>query len=702
MKKLKFHIICILALCSPSAMAQYYTLKWTRTIGNKGWELVSTAVRDTSCNFYIAGSTCNNALSDQFLTTAHHNRQAFILKTDSSGLHVWTRYLGDKANCDIHSMQYNDNTIYVSGSFSDTLVIDGFRISASGRRGVFIAAFSSDGITKWLKKLGSENIKPLRSNLCISPDGKEIYIMVTFSGDIIRVPQKKNPVNQVKLAVFKLSSEGLHSEYFICNSDKEIVGTSMLFNQNKLFLAGRFKGDISFNDKLIQSAGGYDAFIAVLTDSLKPLRISTYGSFLNDEVSNLILDCNNDIIAAGSFMESVWFNPEIITAKGCKDIFLLKADSALTIQWVKQISGKGNERVYSLGSGHNGDILVSGSHSQDCIFNLHDVVKDIPKSESGFNNAFLAIFSSQGVFLSSVHFPGTSETTCKAILTDSNNDLYCIGNFTGKISVPSYDKKASSSSYHTRGDQDIFMTNYAYSCDNINLNLNNDSVLCGNNSLTIDAGPEYVSYQWMPSGNNTRFEHIHQPGWYAVTVKDTFGCIAKDSIQLTLSEYPLVYAGKDTSITRGKVFQCKSAFIKNTTAYYWTTRGNGTFDDHSRLHPIYYPAMSDLLGDRIILELHGLNDCGEHIDTISIDLFNEGIVTVSPNPTTGMVTLYTNQENNTFGFVDILTGEGTLLKRLTSAGLSSLSVDLSQYPSGTYLIRYGNNAGSGIFRISKL
>ncbi len=683
-------------------MAQYYSLKWNRTIGNPGWELVSTAVSDTSRNFYIAGSTCNKALSDQLLTTALHNRQAFILKTDSSGLHVWIKYLGDKANCDIHSMQYNDNTIYVSGGFSDTLVIDGFRISASGRRGLFIAAFSTDGTTKWLTKLEYDSFKPLRSNLCISPDGKEMYIIVTFSGDIIRVPRKKNPDNQVKLAVFKLSTEGLHSDYFICGSDKEIVGTSLLLNQNKLFLAGRFKGEISFNDKLIQSAGGYDAYIAVLTDSLKPVRISTYGSFLDDEVSNLISDCNNDIIAAGSFMESVWFNPQITTAKGCKDVFLLKADSALAIHWVKQISGKGNEQVYSIGCGNNGDIIVSGSHSQDCIFNIHDVAKDIPKSESGFNNAFLAIFSSQGVFLSSVHFPGTSETTCKAVLTESNNDLYCIGNFTGQISVPSYDKKTTSSRYHTKGDQDIFMACYGYNCDNINLNLNNDSILCINKFLTIDAGPDYVNYQWLPSGNDTRFEYINQPGWYSVTVKDTFGCIAKDSIRIKLSEYPLVYAGQDTSIARGKEYLCRSAFTKNTTGYYWTTQGNGTFDDYSKLHPMYYPSWSDLLGDRIILELHGSNDCGDHVDNITIDLLDEGIVTVSPNPTTGMITILTNQDNNTFGFVDILTGEGTLLKRLTSSELSSLSVDLSKYPSGTYLIRYFDNEGSGVFRITKL
>lgn len=47
---------------------------------------------------------------------------------------------------------------------------------------------------------------------------------------------------------------------------------------------------------------------------------------------------------------------------------------------------------------------------------------------------------------------------------------------------------------------------------------------------------------------------VHQAGTYILNVMNENGCIAKDSLHVSLAPLPVVYAGNDTVICAGSVY----------------------------------------------------------------------------------------------------------------------------------------------------
>ena len=64
-----------------------------------------------------------------------------------------------------------------------------------------------------------------------------------------------------------------------------------------------------------------------------------------------------------------------------------------------------------------------------------------------------------------------------------------------------------------------------------------DITRCEGDEVTLDAGPGYQSYIWS-TGDNTQNITVNKPDLYSVTVTDSHGCMASDSIQVNFENKP--------------------------------------------------------------------------------------------------------------------------------------------------------------------
>jgi hypothetical protein len=96
---------------------------------------------------------------------------------------------------------------------------------------------------------------------------------------------------------------------------------------------------------------------------------------------------------------------------------------------------------------------------------------------------------------------------------------------------------------------------YEYGTDTILvLDLGPDYGVCYDTSNTVAVNPaEFDFYQWS-TGDTTSYTHILSTGYYYVTVSDSLGCFAIDSIYITSYTLPYVDLGKDTAICPGSAF----------------------------------------------------------------------------------------------------------------------------------------------------
>ena len=123
----------------------------------------------------------------------------------------------------------------------------------------------------------------------------------------------------------------------------------------------------------------------------------------------------------------------------------------------------------------------------------------------------------------------------------------------------------------------------AKSSENYNLQLNlnctpvitlsDDSLLCGNETVTVGLNSNYSNYMWSTGATSSSI--IATKGYYSVTVTDSAGCIASlDSIRIDSVGIPTPFLGNDTTICSGDSILLAPGIY---TSYSWSNNSLANF-----------------------------------------------------------------------------------------------------------------------------
>jgi PKD repeat protein len=93
-----------------------------------------------------------------------------------------------------------------------------------------------------------------------------------------------------------------------------------------------------------------------------------------------------------------------------------------------------------------------------------------------------------------------------------------------------------------------------------------DTAICAGQSVRLNAGPSYLTYLWS-TGSISNVIEVSTAGTYSVEVKDCFGNISKDTVNLIVHPLPVFSFGKDTLLCNGANYQLDPGFLnsKNLT-----------------------------------------------------------------------------------------------------------------------------------------
>ena len=105
------------------------------------------------------------------------------------------------------------------------------------------------------------------------------------------------------------------------------------------------------------------------------------------------------------------------------------------------------------------------------------------------------------------------------------------------------------------------------SCYNLNVFIGNDTTICSSSNLLIQTNSIFDSYLWNNFDTN-RFTIINSPGTYFVSVFDSNGCEASDTINIFNHLIPLVDIGNDPTICDGDSLVLDAG--NNWDSYLWS------------------------------------------------------------------------------------------------------------------------------------
>tara|TARA_R110002050_G_scaffold74772_6_gene160330 strand:- start:97236 stop:99518 length:2283 start_codon:yes stop_codon:yes gene_type:complete len=243
-----------------------------------------------------------------------------------------------------------------------------------------------------------------------------------------------------------------------------VFKTIFLFSQEPLFEWGHSFGGIGFdfaqkividnNDNVIstgyyndsvdfdpsanvdnRTTVGYDEiFIQKLNSDGELVWIKSIGGLNYDVGHSIITDSNDNIFITGHFNGTVDFDPNIgvvnLTANGSyDDIFVFKLNVNGELLWVKQVGGASFEEGLSIALDLDDNVYTTGYFSGAIDF---DPGSGIHLLTSG--GIFLQKLDNDGNFIWAKNMTGgTGLTRGKSISTDSNNNIYIGGDFSGTV-----------------------------------------------------------------------------------------------------------------------------------------------------------------------------------------------------------------------------------------------------------------------------
>lgn len=342
--------------------------------------------------FFAYTADFDPGVGTSFLTS-NGEFDVFILKLDNDGNFVLAKNIGgnisDTGN-DIASD--NSNSIYVTGTFQDTVDFDASLNESigisNGMMDLFLAKYDSLGQFDYVVSVGSSTVDVGRS-LDVDDEGN-VYLTGDFmeTVDFDPGPNLQNLVSNGDADAFiaRYDSHGELSFVFSMGDFASDGGRSIkVDSEDNLYVVGDFSGSLDIDpgtDVVTLSSEGFgntDFFMAKYTTSGEFVGAKSIGGYimgnLNSDTGNSVdVDASGNIYVSGLFSATVDFDPgpaivniqsqgpigsyvakfaspilsvpEVVKNKlklypnPVKDLLTLQSETPLTVAWLTDLTGR--------------------------------------------------------------------------------------------------------------------------------------------------------------------------------------------------------------------------------------------------------------------------------------------------------------------------------------------------------------------------
>lgn len=214
--------------------------------------------------------------------------------------------------------------------------------------------------------------------------------------------------------------------------------------------------------------------------------------------------------------------------------------------------------------------------------------------------------------------------------------------------------------------------------------LGNDTTLCLNTALTLDAGGNGIQYYWN-TGATTRAITVNQGGQYFVIITAQNGCITQDSINVTQRGLRPTQDGIRIRNINPNTFNFSLYNPQNVGSVRWD------FGDGSPYSYQMNPVHTYNTNGNYIVTITTYSSCGAGIDTTTVhikglgaaDLALNNAINIYPNPASDFVTVAA-ENNSIIQQVHIADATGRTVEVINGDRSSTLKINTQKLAPGMY------------------
>ena len=333
------------------------------TFGGSGIETDNAGVAvDSSDNIYITGTSSGTNVFGASVTSGT-TEDIFVVKLNSSGVVQWVYTAGGTGRDRGRKIALDSSgNIYVVGYYQNTVDFGGGNVTSNGSFDAFILKLNSSGTFQWVKSYGGSTGNDLGRDVVV--DSNDNVIMLgTFRGTVNFDNGDGGEVvnhtsNDYDIFLIRLNSSGIWQRVWVTTNGGSADGRALAIDSNNVtYLTGSYSGGVTFGANNRTAANSNDIFIHKIdTYDYNNNTQLTYAPDVDttQKAKGIAVDSSGNIYATGTFQDTVNFIggsdiSTIMTTSG-KDIYLLKLNSSLVVQWVKRFAVDNGEAGTALGT----------------------------------------------------------------------------------------------------------------------------------------------------------------------------------------------------------------------------------------------------------------------------------------------------------------------------------------------------------------
>jgi len=287
-------------------------------------------------------------------------RDIFLAVFTSSGDVVFARTFGDAAEQFVRAVECDENdNVYIAGGYQGTLAFDSNTASASGEADAFVAAFSSDGVFQWTRRLGGAGWQA-DYDLAAPGDGT-LIVAGNFKGFTNLDGQGFDP-GDVDFYLQRLDTANKGAVLWarpIATLAEQLLTRIAVSPSGEIAATGGFRGTLGLgngsdlqNFELSPAMDAFVAFFSVGTGStIRSIGLGSEGLQLGTSVA---FDPSGDLLVAGAFSGTLPVGESVgqdlaLTSSGGADAFVVKyAGGSTTPLWAERFGDESEQVAHAV------------------------------------------------------------------------------------------------------------------------------------------------------------------------------------------------------------------------------------------------------------------------------------------------------------------------------------------------------------------
>lgn len=228
-----------------------------------------------------------------------------------------------------------------------------------------------------------------------------------------------------------------------------------------VYITGFFEGTADFDPGAgtfnLTSAGNRDVFVCKLNSSGGFLWAKQFSGTDQDQGTSLAIDGSGNVVIAGSFRNTVDFDPGPaafnLTSGGISDLFVCKLTSNGSFAWAIRVGGTYAEWASAVKMDQAGNVYAAGWFAGAADFDpgAGTSMMDV----KGSRDAFVLKLNATGNFVWARQMGGSGAAVeATSLVLEGNNNVYITGFFSG---AADFDPGAGTSTLSAAGATDAFV-----------------------------------------------------------------------------------------------------------------------------------------------------------------------------------------------------------------------------------------------------